>query len=125
MRPERTASAGRRVCVLALSAALLLGACGESTDTGPDADLVVIGTDRLTFEPATLSAQAGVPTRVALVCERGANHNLVIDETGEQVAVCTPGQTDFGMLTLDAGTYLYLCTVPGHELSMRGTLEVR
>jgi plastocyanin len=125
MTVQPTRRPGRRVRVLAVSLALVLAACGGGTDAGPDADLVVIGTDRLTFEPATLTAQAGVPTSVALVCERGANHNLVIDGTGEQIAECTPGQTDFGVLTLDAGTYLYLCTVPGHEVTMRGTLEVR
>jgi plastocyanin len=103
---------------------LVLGACSGGGDAElPEADLVVIGTDRLTWEPDTLRAVVGTST-VAIVCERGANHNIVIEETGEEIAACAPGRTAFGEVTLEAGTYVYVCTVPGHELSMRGVLEV-
>lgn len=103
---------------------LVLGACGGGDDADlPEADLVVVGTDRLTWEPDTLRAAVGTST-VAIVCERGANHNIVIEETGEEIAACAPGRTAFGEVTLAAGTYVYVCTVPGHELSMRGVLEV-
>jgi len=103
---------------------LVLTACGGGGDADiPEADLVVIGTDRLAWEPDMLSAASGTST-VAIVCEPGANHNIVIEETGEEIAACAPGRTAFGEVTLDAGTYVYVCTVPGHELSMRGVLEV-
>jgi hypothetical protein len=42
---------------------------------------------------------------VAIVCEGGANHNLVIEETGEEVAACAPGRTAFGEVTLEPGNY--------------------
>jgi plastocyanin len=113
-----------RAALLAIIVPALLAGCGGGASELPDADLVVIGTDRLTWEPATLQASAGTST-VAIVCEPGAPHNLVIEETGEEVAACTPGRTAFGEVTLEAGTYVYVCTVPGHELSMRGVLEVR
>jgi plastocyanin len=113
-----------RTVLLAAAVPVLLAGCGGATSDLPDADLVTIGTDRLTWEPATLQASAGTST-VAIVCEPGAPHNLVIEETGEEVAACTPGRTAFGEVTLEAGTYVYVCTVPGHELSMRGVLEVR
>jgi len=113
----------RRV-VTALAVALLLVGCGSPAAEGPDADLVVVGTDRLTFVPDRLAMPAGTSS-LALVCERGANHNLVIEETGEEIAACAPGRTAFGAVTLPAGTYVYVCTVPGHELTMRGVLEVR
>jgi plastocyanin len=116
----------RRAASLAVLAPLLLGGCGGSAGDAPlaDADLVVVGTDRLTWEPAQLQAAAGTST-VAIICEPGAPHNLVIEETGEEVAACTPGRTAFGAVTLSTGTYVYVCTVPGHELTMRGVLEVR
>lgn len=113
-----------RTALLAIVVPALLAGCGGGASELPDADLVTIGTDRLTWEPATLQASAGTST-VAIVCEPGAPHNLVIEETGEEVAACTPGRTAFGEVTLEAGTYVYVCTVPGHELSMRGVLEVR
>ena len=84
---------------------------------------MVVGTDRLTWEPDTLQASVGTST-VAIVCEPGANHNLVIEGTGEEVAACAPGRTAFGEVTLAAGTYVYVCTVPGHEVTMRAALAV-
>jgi plastocyanin len=121
---HRPLGARRRFVTAVLVLPLLLAACGGGGDADlPDADLVVIGTDRLTWEPATLRADVGTSS-VAIVCEPGANHNLVIEETGEEVAACAPGRTAFGEVTLDAGTYVYVCTVPGHEVSMRGVLEV-
>jgi plastocyanin len=109
--------------VLVVLVPILLAGCSGGASDLPAADLVVVGTDRLTWEPATLQARSGTSS-VAIVCEPGAPHNLVIEETGEEVAACTPGRTVFGEVTLDAGTYVYVCTVPGHELTMRGVLEV-
>jgi plastocyanin len=113
-----------RTALSVLLVPALLAGCGGGASDLPDADLVVVGTDRLTWEPATLQAKAGTST-VAIVCEPGAPHNIVIEETGEELAACTPGRTAFGEVTLEAGTYVYVCTIPGHELTMRGVLEVR
>ena len=110
-------------------AALVLAGCGA--DDGGDAgdagaadggsSVSVTGTDALEFEPTTLSADAGT-IDVELVCEDGVNHNIEID--GELVAECDAGETVTGSIDLDAGEYEYVCTVPGHEERMRGTLTV-
>jgi len=114
-----------RSLLLATCAAAVLAACGGAADSGlPDADIVLLGTNTLQWEPDRISVEAGTRT-VAIVCEGGANHNLVIEETGEEVVDCAPGKTAFGEVTLTAGTYTYVCTVPGHETLMRGVLEVR
>jgi plastocyanin len=110
------------------AAVLVLSACaGGGTDAPPvdvpDGALEVVGTDRLEFVPETLSASAGAIT-FALTCEGGVNHNLVIDETDEVVAECRRGQTGVGTVELEPGTYTYVCTIPGHERTMRGTLTV-
>jgi plastocyanin len=123
--PAASARSWRARTAAALGgAALLVAGCGGGDDGLPEADLVVVGTDVLTWEPDRLETTAGTRS-VAIVCQPGANHNLVIEETGEEVAACTPGRTAFGEVTLDAGTYVYVCTVPGHEVTMRGVLEVR
>ena len=111
------------------AAVVLLAACasGPGELSAEDeaaiaaADLAFVGTDSLDFEPAEATADAGEIT-IALTCEQGVNHNLVIDE--EIVAVCGRGETGTGTIELDAGTYEYVCTVPGHSQRMRGTLTV-
>lgn len=117
---RRTAPA---VAVLSLAVALV--GCGGGADdvAGDDGVLRVVGQDNLLWDVTTLSAPAGTVT-FALTCEAGVNHNLVIEETGEQVAACAPGATSTGTVELDAGTYVYVCTVPGHEVTMRGVLTV-
>ena len=113
------------IAALLSAGAVVLAACGGGSAEGlPDADIALLGTDMLRWEPERVTVDAGTLS-VAIVCERGANHNLVIEETGEQVAACAPGQTAFGEVALDPGLYTYVCTVPGHEVTMRGVLEVR
>jgi plastocyanin len=127
MATAGTGSWRRRVrsLIAVVTVGVLLAACGGGPDDGlPDADIALLGTDRLTWEPDRVTVDAGTLS-VAIVCERGANHNIVIEETGEELAACAPGRTAFGEVTLDPGLYTYLCTVPGHEVTMRGVLEVR
>jgi plastocyanin len=113
-----------RAVGLALAAALALSGCGGEGDGAlPDADIALLGTDRLTWEPTSVRVQPGTLS-VAIVCERGANHNLVIEETGEELAACAPGRTAFGEVTLEPGNYTMVCTVPGHERTMRAALAV-
>ena len=122
-RPSRRPSRRPSVAGVLLVAALTLSACGGADEALPEADIVVVGTDRLTWEPDRLMVQPGTLS-VAIVCEGGANHNLVIEETGEVVVACAPGRTAFGEVTLEPGNYTYVCTVPGHETTMRGALAV-
>jgi plastocyanin len=103
--------------------AILVAGCSGGDTALPEADIVMIGTDRLTWEPDRLTVQPGTLS-VAIVCEGGANHNFVIDETGEEVAACAPGRTAFGEVTLEPGNYTVVCTVPGHEATMRAALAV-
>lgn len=112
--------------MLALSLLLFACAGAEPIDEPTEvegADLVVVGRDNLVWNVEELTAPAG-DIRIALVCGNAVNHNLVIEETGEEVAVCRPGETDIGTVRLDPGEYTYVCTVPGHQRTMRGTLTV-
>jgi plastocyanin len=121
-------SRSHRHALLLAALSLLITAC-SSADAGahpvdvPAGALSVVGTDRLEFVPETLEAAAGAVT-LALSCEGGVNHNLVIEELDEVVAECRRGQTDVGTIELEPGTYTYVCTIPGHERTMRGTLTV-
>jgi plastocyanin len=124
----RTMSRAPRLLLALAAVATLSAACaGSGADAQavdvPESALHVIGTDRLEFRPESLEAAAGEVT-VALTCEGGVNHNLVIDETDEMLAECRRGQTAVGTVDLGPGIYTYVCTIPGHEARMRGTLTV-
>lgn len=120
-----------RSLVAATAAALVLAACGGGgDDTAADGageasgdGVSVTGTDELVWDVEELEASAGT-VDVEITCEDGVNHNFVIEETGEEVASCEPGETGTGSVELEAGTYTYICTVPGHETTMRGELVV-
>jgi plastocyanin len=116
----------RRLVPTVLLAAALVGCTGqgdaavEVPDT--DADIAVVGTDTLRWEPMELSAEAG-EISLSLTCQDGVNHNFVIDEVGE-IAECARGQTVEASFELEAGSYEYVCTIPGHDRTMRGQLTV-
>lgn len=114
--------------LMALAATVALTACGggdpEEGAPGETAETVsVVGQDTLTWDAEEVTVDAGTVT-VELTCEGGVNHNFVIEETDEVVAECAPGESTTGTVDLDAGEYEYICTVPGHETTMRGTLTV-
>jgi plastocyanin len=118
-----------RLTLLALTTTVALAACGdgdpEQGAPGQTAETVaVVGQDTLTWDAEELTVDAGTIT-VELTCEGGVNHNFVIEETDEEVVECAPGETETGTVDLEAGEYEYICTVPGHESTMRGTLTVR
>jgi plastocyanin len=119
-----------RSLIAATAAALVLAACGggDDTATGDAGDaagggIAVTGTNSLVWDVEELEASAGT-IDVEITCEDAVNHNFVIEETGEEVAACEAGETATGSVELEAGTYTYICTVPGHETTMRGELVV-
>ncbi len=123
----RTRTARRtRTLLLATIAALVLAACGNGADdAADDADgdaLQLVGQDDLTWDVEELEAEAGT-VEFVVECEN-VNHNLVIEELDEEVLECAAGETASGSIELEPGDYTYVCTIPGHEETMRGTLTV-
>ncbi|MFU8841220.1 MAG: plastocyanin/azurin family copper-binding protein [Nitriliruptoraceae bacterium] len=126
----RPSSSSRGMVPLVLLAVtLLLVACAGGSDRSAeptvtdDGALRLVGQDDLRWNVEELTTDAGV-VEFELVCEDAVNHNIVIDELDAEVAACAPGATSRGSIQLDPGTYTYVCTVPGHEGTMRGTLTV-
>ena len=113
-------------------ASLTLAACNGDNGADPaDAttNIEVLGTDGLAFEPDSFVVPAGQEVTVELTSEPGNEHDLVIEDvngTDIDVVHADPGETATGTFTIDdAGTYEFVCTVPGHrEAGMVGTLEV-
>ena len=126
--PDRRRRATARVLLLLAALGLLLTACGDPGTDGEvraaqDGLLRIVGQDDLRWDVEQLAAPAGEIT-FELVCEDAVNHNIVIDELDEEIAFCSPGETVTGSIELQPGTYTYVCTIPGHESTMRGELVV-
>jgi plastocyanin len=134
-------SGSRRLSALAISAALILGACGGGGDSPstepratqepqqtptPEADIVLVGTADFRFVPSEVEAEAGVIS-VALTSEGGPHtFTLELDKGDETVAqALSPGETGTGEIKLQAGTYPFVCVIPEHKpQGMKGTLTV-
>ena len=97
------------------------GGAGETVDLSAPAD------GSLAFDPAELTAKAGTIT-VNFDNPASLSHDVVIeDDSGAELAktdLVADGTTST-TADLQAGTYTYFCSVPGHrEGGMEGTLTV-
>lgn len=107
---------------------LILAGCGGEEGAEPAAGAatgsVEVEAGDLYFEPEELSATAG-EIEFTLVNTGAVEHDLVIEEAGDtEVVLAAPGETATGSIELEAGTYTYYCSIPGHRSTMEGTLEV-
>lgn len=80
----------------------------------------------IAFDATKLTSKAGEVT-IDFDNPAALEHNVAIEENGKEIAVSetiTDGKTSVSA-DLAAGTYTFLCTVPGHaEAGMQGTLTV-
>lgn len=111
----------------ALLAAVVLASCGGGEPSAPptDADTTIVGTAGLLYEPDV--ARVGSGGTLALVCEPGPAHDIVVEVGGEdvEVAACNGGQADVESVALEPGQYPFWCSIPGHrEAGMVGELTV-
>ncbi len=118
----------------AIAATVVLAACGggggegESENGGGDgggsAQTLTVKASEFKFEPNTLQAPAGTDVTISLTDVGTIEHDLTIDEAGLKIVV-KPGETKTGTFNLEAGTYTFYCSVPGHrEAGMEGSLTV-
>jgi nitrite reductase (NO-forming) len=126
------------VTILAL--ALVLVACGGGEDEAETASLTFEGTDSLQFSPATASVPAGAEVTVNFNNTGALEHSWTLVANDADVATVTDanainsastgsvagGASDTVTFTApSAGTYKYVCTIPGHAAGgMVGTLTV-
>jgi plastocyanin len=109
---------------IALLGAVLIASAQAAVGSGTAATSkhATTATD-FTFKIIPRTTHPGAQTFV--VTNRGqATHDFKIG--GKKTRVLSPGQRATLKITLKAGRYKYLCTVPGHAaLGMKGTLIVR
>lgn len=118
--------------LITATVAVALSGCGGSTSssaptTAITADLVVDAISGLRLDKSQYSAVAG-EISVAYVNEDTIRHTLVVAQDGNAISGFTlkvnqKGDVDTGQITLKPGTYVLLCTVPGHQ-NMKAELTV-
>ena len=112
---------------------LILPACSSSSsapaETLPvDIGLEVHAVSGLKFDKTSYEVEAGDIT-VGYINEDSIRHTLVVVQDGTVVSgfelkVNKKGDIDSGSVTLAAGNYILLCTVPGHQ-NMKADLTVQ
>lgn len=104
---------------------------GESTEeatpaaaTGESAEGVTIEAIDIDWNPNAMTIPADTDVTITVPNTGFALHTFVIEDAGINVAI-DPGDTQEVVVNLPAGTYTYICDVPGHEeAGMVGTLTV-
>ena len=125
-----TRSNSLRRTLLAVTAIACVG-CGAAT-TAVQRSVGPGHTERITLSDYHI---AGLPASLASgpeafdVTNKGETlHNFTVERNGQLTARThdlAPGQRAQLEITLQPGTYTYLCTVPGHAaLGMEGTFDV-
>jgi plastocyanin len=98
---------------------------GVATEAAIPADAFVFVAIDLEFTEAPTSIPAG---QVTLAIDNRGNlpHNVVIEGVGggSPVVEADGGQVDVATITLEPGTYSYICDIPGHAATMFGEFEV-
>jgi plastocyanin len=124
---------------LALAAGLgvlVLVSCGggggskvAAPSSGPPCadNCVTIQADNVQFKTKSVTAKAGTITIELQNQEPSVvTHNVTVKtpEGDKQVVQTNGGKTVTGTIDLPAGSYPYICTIPGHG-NMKGTLTVK
>ena len=94
------------------------------TEGGDDPRGVTVVVDSSVPPPATAEApaEAKAGAEIALENQGQTVHNVTIDD--KVIVEAQAGTTAKAALELEPGTYDFVCSVPGHEKLMSGTVEV-
>ncbi len=114
------------VIVAVAALAVACGGGGGGSSSGGN-NVTITATD-FKFDPATITAKAGETVNVTLVNKGSATHTFVLKDAGNFKISADAGQTAKGTFTApsQAGTYDFICDVPGHaDQGMTGKLTVQ
>ena len=123
----------RTTALVGLALALGLAACGGSSGggayvppEGPVVDSVTVDSGNLYFDPDRITTEAG-NVRIKLVNVESGAHNLVIEGVPRFILeVSGEGDSDTNVVALEAGEYVFYCSLPGHRSGgMEGEITVR
>jgi nitrite reductase (NO-forming) len=119
------------LAVLTLALTACGGGGGSSAPCPPGADrreaaggAVTVCAFDIRFDTKTITAPAG-PLAITLINKGAIAHTLRVDPDGFELRTPKRHDTETGSVTLEAGTYEFVCTVPGHaQAGMKGEIVV-
>ena len=110
-----------------LAACTTGGSTPSSSAAGVSSPAIAIGAREFAFDPSTLTVAAG-SVSFHVTNTGSQTHEFEIlrgDQVIDEVEDIVPGLERDLTVTLEAGDYVYVCKLPGHEESgMKGTLTV-
>jgi len=119
---NRSGRAARTALVLVVAAAALAIAGGALAAPAHKTATITVTASEFKFKLSSSSAKAGSIT-FNVVNKGKLGHDFKIG--GKKTPLIAPGKSAKLTVTLKAGSYPYLCTVPGHAAAgMKGTLKV-
>ncbi|HEY8552415.1 MAG TPA: cupredoxin domain-containing protein [Thermaerobacter sp.] len=130
----------RRSLLVAVALMLLalpvLAACGggggEGGGNGGNGDQAAGGGNKITvtaqnmsFDTTEINLKKGQTYTIELVNNDSVQHDLVAEELGLEVGLTDPGKSNSVEFTpQQTGDFEFICTVPGHSATMKGTIHV-
>lgn len=103
----------------------MMGSAGMAPAPIAGAQEVTVTAADLRFAPSTITAKAGEAVNVVVRNTDSITHDFTVPALGVHVVVQPGGAVTFGVRPTVAGTYPFLCTVPGHaQGGMTGTIVV-
>lgn len=106
-----------------------MGWWGEGQTTGDvieGAFEMEVTATEFSFSPDELTVEVGEPVNLTLINTGDLSHDLVIPDLGVHLAASPGRQATAGIEIEEAGSYRFLCSLPGHaEAGMAGLLTVK
>ena len=98
---------------------------GNGGDQAADSGKITVTAQNMSFDKTEITLKKGQTATIELVNNDSVQHDLVAEELGLEIPLTDPGKTNSIQFTpQQTGDFEFICTVPGHSATMKGTIHV-
>ncbi|GAB6875439.1 cupredoxin domain-containing protein [Thermaerobacter litoralis] len=117
---------------LMLVALPVLAACGGGGGGGNEGNgdqaagnKITVTAQSLSFDKTEINLKKGQTYTIELVNNDSVQHDLVSEQLDLEIPLTDPGKSNSVEFTpQQTGDFEFICTVPGHSATMKGTIHV-